>query len=241
MPVSVAIIIPVYNNADTLQELTGGLEEQVTRLTGEFDLRIIYINDASTDESVDVIKKLQAGSKLRIDLLDLQKNGGQVVTILEGLKTLKEDELSIIISADLQDPPSVVKELLDSWSTDIDLVIAARKEHFNLRSEWFHKTVYLFYRDYPVMGFDVVLFNYQVSRNLLKPKGHPQVLQIEMLRASKQVHTIYYEKSRRVQGSSQWSFTKRLKYYLSFLYYYTWLKYIFWGLAALIALALLIG
>ena len=232
----VFIIIPVYNNAATLVELNSGIVDVCTRYTEHYQFRLLYVNDASTDGSERTINGLETEGELIVEQLVLEKNVGQVQAILNGLAHIEREGWFVLLSADMQDPPEIIARLLTAYEAGVDMVVAARKKHYTLRSEWFHRLIYLFYKDYPITGFDVVLLNEDVRQRLIQKRSYTPFLQVEMLRASRKTRTIYYDKLRRRKGFSQWSLQKRMDYLLTFLYHYTWIKWMLLLAVAAIAI-----
>ena len=77
---SISIIIPVYNSADCLDELTNQLKYELINQ----DVKIICINDHSTDNSWDLLKDISIHNK-NIIAINLSKNFGQDCAIMAGL------------------------------------------------------------------------------------------------------------------------------------------------------------
>ncbi len=119
----ISFVIPVYNNAATLPQLTK-LLQQVTATLGEKH-EIIFVNDASTDHSLQTA--IQLATEMRnIRVLNLSRNQGQSVALICGLNAAKFS-VSICMDADLQDPPSAIPLLLKKMETSAaDVVFAGR-------------------------------------------------------------------------------------------------------------------
>ena len=103
---SISIIIPVYNSADCLYELTNQLNNELINQ----DVIIIYINDHSTDNSWDLLKDISIHNK-NIIAINLSKNFGQDCAIMAGLNHTNSD-FAIIMDDDLQHSPSDILPLI---------------------------------------------------------------------------------------------------------------------------------
>ena len=104
----ISIVIPVFNNAQTLDELCSRI---CMHLKGE-SFEIILVDDCSTDESLEVIDSIidREGDKVR--LKKSNSNKGQQLNTLEGLKYCHGEKI-VVMDADLQDKPEYIKALLE--------------------------------------------------------------------------------------------------------------------------------
>jgi glycosyltransferase involved in cell wall biosynthesis len=107
------------------------------------DFEVIYVNDGSTDTTLDIIHALH-GSDPRVALVNLSRNFGKEIALTAGLEHANGDAV-VIIDADLQDPPELIPELVDRLQQGYDVVYATRKKR--LGESWLKKaTAALFYR-----------------------------------------------------------------------------------------------
>jgi len=118
----ISIVVPAYNEAEVLSEFHKTVDKALSRLP--FNLEIIYINDGSTDNTLDIINGLRANDK-RITLIDLSRNFGKEIALTAGLHKAAGDAV-VVIDADLQDPPEIIPELIKEWQNGYDVVYAKR-------------------------------------------------------------------------------------------------------------------
>jgi hypothetical protein len=105
----VTIVVPVFRNADTVAALAGRLCAALGGTFGTF--RILFVVDASPDESWGVVRDL-AAQDARICGLLLERRVGQHAAVLMGLASAPS-RWFVVMDADLQDPPEAVPLLLD--------------------------------------------------------------------------------------------------------------------------------
>jgi glycosyltransferase involved in cell wall biosynthesis len=85
---------------------------------------VIYVNDGSRDATLDILYRQRAADP-RVAVLNLSRNFGKEIAMTAGLDHSR-GEATIIIDADLQDPPELIPELMARWSQGYDVVYATR-------------------------------------------------------------------------------------------------------------------
>lgn len=124
----ISVVVPLYNEAESLPELTEWIR-RVMQSKG-FSYEIIFINDGSTDSSVDTIKRL-AEDDPHIRLISFARNYGKSPALNEGFKRAKGDVV-ITMDADLQDSPDEIPELYRMIREDgFDLVSGWKKKRYD--------------------------------------------------------------------------------------------------------------
>ena len=120
----ITILVPAYNE----QEVLPMLYERLTKLMEEnnnYDFEVLFVNDGSKDETLNIIKNLRENDK-RICYLNLSRNYGKETAMIAGLDYSKGDAV-VIIDADLQDPPELIPEMIKCWEEGYDDVYAKRR------------------------------------------------------------------------------------------------------------------
>lgn len=119
---SISVVIPVFNESQSLQELNQLLE----RTLKGYDYELIYINDGSTDGSFDILKKIKKDNK-RIKAVFFKTNRGKSFAYSEGFKVAKK-ELIATIDSDLQIDPSDILPMVSKLLEGYDVVVGWRKK-----------------------------------------------------------------------------------------------------------------
>jgi polyisoprenyl-phosphate glycosyltransferase len=204
----VSIVIPVYKNAETLLELYNELKYYLNRISFE----ILFIDDASPDHSLTILQNL-SGKDARVRFIRLPQNIGQNQAILRGFSACKGNRI-VVMDADLQDPPSAILELLSQLDRGWDVVFAGRRgdyeSHFRLFTsrifKWLIHKISTVPQD---AGLFVALDRNTLERVLkVAPISNYVVGMIGFTNA--RICSIPVIRNRRAQGSSAYSFWKRL-------------------------------
>lgn len=116
--VTYSIVIPLYNEKESLEPLWNELAETLDTLPGKAE--VIFINDGSTDGSVDVLQRLRH-APLEKRMLGFGRNRGKAAALQTGFLTARGD-IIITLDADLQDDPREIPKLLDALHAGFDLV-----------------------------------------------------------------------------------------------------------------------
>jgi glycosyltransferase involved in cell wall biosynthesis len=125
----VAVVAPVYGNADTLVALANRLD---AALSGQ-DWRLRLVVDACPEGSGDVADRL-ARSRPHVAVTHLATNGGQHAALRRGLADEPDAGLWVCLDADLQDPPEAVPTLLATATAGgMAAVFAGRRGHYESR------------------------------------------------------------------------------------------------------------
>lgn len=120
----ISVIIPVYNNEETIEELLINLVKQLS--TFEDNYEIICVDDASVDSSLKLLNQLRK-SYSHLKVISLPRNTGQHAAIFKGMQKAI-GEWIIMMDADGQDDPKALAKLLEHRSDAYDAVFAKREK-----------------------------------------------------------------------------------------------------------------
>ena len=136
-----SIVIPAFNEQEVLRMFHKRLSSVLQTLP--FAWEAIYVNDGSTDNTLFILQELKKQDE-HISIIDLSRNFGKELALTAGLDHA-EGEATIIIDADLQDPPELIPLLIKEWQQGFDVVYATRTSRAG--ETWFKKlTAHYFYR-----------------------------------------------------------------------------------------------
>ena len=116
-----SIIIPVYNEEESLQELYGRIENTCDQ-NGYNNHEVIFIDDGSTDNSAGKIQDLiESNPHSEITLIRFRKNFGKAAALQAGFEQA-DGEIAITMDADLQDDPHEIPKLISELEKGYDMV-----------------------------------------------------------------------------------------------------------------------
>lgn len=105
----ISIVVPCYNEEPTLPILYPELNKVVAEMS-EYDFEYVFVNDGSKDKTLALLKELAEADE-RVKYVSFSRNFGKEAALLAGLKNAKGD-LVATMDADMQDPPSLLPELV---------------------------------------------------------------------------------------------------------------------------------
>jgi glycosyltransferase involved in cell wall biosynthesis len=115
---NISIVVPLYNEEESLRKLYDAVAEGVRPLGREWE--IIFVNDGSTDGSLDVLRALHAENG-NVTVVSFGRNLGKSAALAVGFSEATGDAV-ITMDADLQDDPSEIPALLTELDGGFDLV-----------------------------------------------------------------------------------------------------------------------
>ena len=225
----ISIIIPVYCEQNVLahlhSRLTGVLKE--VELKG-YNWEIIFVDDGSTDDTPDILQRMAQQDK-RIKVICLVRNFGAHVAIKTALEFTSGD-CAINISADLQEPPELILEMLSSWEGEVFPVVAAvRKKlvgslHSRMCSRIFYATINVATSiKLPPSGSDMVLLDRTVVNQLMQMHEHNSDVLGQIFWMGFPTKWIEFDRQDRKHGSSGWTLSKKIKAFIDFLLCFSYL------------------
>jgi len=114
-----SIVIPLYNEAESLRDLQRALQQAVLPLGLEHEY--VFVDDGSTDGSLDILRELHSSDPEHVRVLSFRRNQGKSAALAAGFE-FAHGEYVVTLDADLQDDPSEIPVLLDALRAGADLV-----------------------------------------------------------------------------------------------------------------------
>ena len=121
----ISIVTPCFNEEDNVSELIDRVRVVMANELSQYDYEHIFIDNASVDKTVEILKKYAATDK-KIKIIINSRNFGHIRSPAYGFLEAKGD-IVISLVADLQDPPELVPKLIEKLEQGNDMVLAIRK------------------------------------------------------------------------------------------------------------------
>ncbi len=209
------VIVPVFNEARSLASLAerlGGVLD-----AAKLDWEVLFVDDGSKDESFEEIQKLH-GSDARFRALRFARNFGSHAAISAGLEHAFGD-IAIVTTADLEEPPETIPELLARWREGNHVVWGIRKMRrqgllAKLASVTFHKVFAWLARQAEgqgEIGGGLFLADKKVLDTVRRfPERNRNIVGLILWAGFKQTRIVYEPASRKF-GRSKWSLAKKVR------------------------------
>jgi glycosyltransferase involved in cell wall biosynthesis len=214
-----SVVIPCYNEEEVLPYTSNRVLEVLNNLVASElikDYEIIFVNDASKDNTKNVIEEFIHSIKShRIKLLNLNSNSGHQAAMLAGIEYATGDAI-ISLDADLQDPPEYFSNLIGEYNKGNDIVIAIwNNREIESPIKRFFATN--FYRIAKLLGVpgeknagDFRLISKNVQKSLLQYPERNLFLRGLIPSMKFKTSKIYYKRAPRTAGVTKYPFSKSL-------------------------------
>src|SRR5579859_3453138 len=120
---TLSIVVPVYNEEQNIFRLYTEVMT-VLKTLSDFDYEFIFINDGSRDSSWALLSNLALKDQ-HVKCINFSRNFGHQIALTAGYDHAQGDVI-ISMDADLQDPPTLILEMLDAWKNGNQIVYARR-------------------------------------------------------------------------------------------------------------------
>jgi len=213
MRIIYSIVIPVYNEQEVIRECYHRLTQVMKKTKESYEL--LFVNDGSSDDTEKILIEICSRDH-QVRLINLSRNFGHQLAITAGLDK-SEGLATVIIDADLQDPPEIILEMIAKWKEGFEVVYGKREER--LGETWFKKTsAKLFYRllssltEVPIpedVG-DFRLLDQKVKDALLQFREHHRFIRGLISWIGFRQTAVNYIRDKRHSGNSKYPFKKML-------------------------------
>ena len=206
-------VIPFLDEEECIPALIEELDESLSKLGIPFEL--VLVDDGSRDRSLVVAKtELNKRPQITATVISLSRNFGKEAALTAGLEAANGDVI-VPLDADLQDPPTIIREMLDLWREGYDVVYAVRRQRAG-ESKTKRFTAYGFYRlmgrlsktGIPADTGDFRLMDRCVVDALLKLPERSRFMKGLFAWVGFQQTAVYYDRDPRKLGQTNWNYWK---------------------------------
>ncbi|ENH96261.1 glycosyltransferase [Gracilibacillus halophilus YIM-C55.5] len=209
-----SVIVPMYNEEEVIEETYRRLKKVMNELNQPYEL--LFIDDGSQDHTLE---KMQEYSKWdqTVKVIEFARNFGHQVAITAGMD-FAEGEAVVVIDADLQDPPELIKDMVLKWKEGYEVVYAKRIKR---KGETVFKrvTATLYYRilkaltdiDIPINTGDFRLIDHKVCDQMKQLQEKNRFVRGLVSWVGFKQTAIEYVRDERIYGESKYPLKKMLK------------------------------
>lgn len=210
---TLSLVLPIFNEEPVIPEL----QKRLASFLGDVgeSWEVIFVDDGSRDRSRELLRAL-AEQEPRYKVVGFARNFGHQIAITAGVD-YAEGEAVVVMDADLQDPPEVVKAMIDKWREGFDVVYAVRTKR---EGETYFKrvTAAAFYRllrkmiriDIPLDAGDFRLMSRQVVIALRSLRETHRFVRGMVSWVGFKQTAVYYERPARFAGETKYPLRKMM-------------------------------
>ena len=204
----ISIITPTFNEEQNIEKLSKEISIQMQNMS--YDYEHIIIDNASTDNTQEIIKKLCANDK-RIKAIFNTKNFGHIRSPYYAILQSKGDGV-ILFSSDFQDPPILIPQLIDKWIQGSHIVLLKRKssqENFILKlfKNLFYKIIRLISESsLTERTTGSGIFSKKIIEELRKIKEPYPYFRGLITEITNNIDTLEFDQPKRLKGNSKNNF-----------------------------------
>ncbi len=148
MKKNIEISVPVFNEEEGIEFFLQSLEPILLPLQQQYEIQLSFINDASIDQAVSIVRSYPWKLQHKPRIIHLEKNLGHSKATAICVKECAADAL-IIIDSDMQDDPNLIPIMIKEWEGGAQLVRVRRKKRYDGVIKNFHFA--LFYKIFSLL------------------------------------------------------------------------------------------
>ena len=208
---TLSVVVPVHDEEAVLAEFHRRLAAAIDGVAG--GIEILYVDDGSSDRTPLILRQLRALDN-RVGIARLSRNFGKEQAMSAGLREAR-GSATVVIDADLQDPPELIPAMLEEWHRGADVVNMRRRARAG--ESWLKRaTAHCFYRvmsrmsdvPIPVDTGDFRLLSRRALDALNSLPERSRVMKGLFAWIGFRQRTIEYDRDPRAAGASKWGYWK---------------------------------
>ena len=213
---TLSIVVPAYNEEEVIELFYKKVKEIVDRIKEKYEYEIVFVDDGSKDNTLNILKKLRESDK-NINIISFSRNFGKEAGMYAGLKNSSGD-IVVILDADLQHDPENIIKMIKYIEEGYDTVttIRNRKGESKIKS-FFANMFYKFMSGNKETKLkkgsqDFRMMTRQVVQAILELKEYNRFSKGIFNWVGFKTKYIEVENQKRAAGKTKWNFMKLFKY-----------------------------
>ena len=212
---TISIAVPLFNEALGIEVFHNQLLNELSKIE-KYQFEIIYCDDGSTDNTTEIIKKLEL-KKYNIKLIQFSRNFGKEIALTACINEARGNAV-ITLDGDGQHPQHLIADFINSWEKGAKVVIGVRKNNMSegiskkLGSWIFYKSINNLTGQKLVVGStDFRLIDRSVQKEFIKLTEPNRITRALIDWLGFKRHYIYFDAVERIHGSPGYSTKKLIK------------------------------
>ena len=208
----------MYNEEKVVFLYAEEMLKVIKQLEAKCDCEVIFVHDGAKDNTLQKMYEVQSKYPDYFGVVDLSRNFGLEGAVHAGLKTAKGDAV-VVMDADLQDPPSLILEMVKKWEAGADIVVASREARTN--DGFFKRTsANLYYKVLDALSGKLKLEKNAANYRLLSRKAVDQLLELPEVNTYFRVDVpfigmktdkVLYNRAERAAGTTNYDLVKLIR------------------------------
>mgnify|MGYP006102298365 CR=1 FL=1 len=221
------IISPIFNEEKNIDNFFNGLKIEKDKLSRNYDINFIFVDDGSTDKSKQILKNLEKDNDF-VKVVFFTKNFGHQNAVLAGLKEFESD-MYLVLDADLQHDTTLIPQMLENMKKFNCEIVHMKRKYSNYEGvikRLFSRIFYSIFNklaevQIPKGAPDFFLIKRCVRDEILKTKISYNFIRGFLHWSGFSKVLIEFDQIKRKSGKSKFTFIKQLEFALAGIYYYS--------------------
>lgn len=210
------VIIPAFNEEGCIYPFYEAVEPFLKNIN--YETRYLFVDDGSKDKTLEEIKSLREKDN-RVNYISFSRNCGKEAAMFAGLKACVNEDAVIIMDADLQHPPYLIKDMVEKREEGYKLIYARRRNRKGDKKSntFFAKLFYSTFDRYADVKMvqsatDYMLLDKMVVKAFIDMPDQYRFIKGITSYVGFKKYCLEFDFVKREIGETKWGFKKLLKY-----------------------------
>ena len=210
----ISLVVPCFNEQDNVEPLYSAVLKAFSDIPASFEL--MFVDDGSSDGTFDRINQLHEKDE-RVKCISFSRNFGKEAALFAGIRSVTGD-CTVVLDADLQHPPVLIKEMYRLWKEGFQVVEGIKQDRgkesviHGLFTKLFYRMISHAVKIDMANSSDYKLLDKSVTEELSKLKERNTFFRALSFWVGFKKTSVYYEVADRASGRSKWSTRSLMKY-----------------------------
>ena len=210
----ISLVVPCFNEQDNIVPFYDAILKVFDDIPAAFEL--MFVDDGSSDETFKRIQELHEKDD-RLKCISFSRNFGKEAALFAGIRNVTGD-CTVVLDADLQHPPVLIKEMYKLWKEGYEVVEGIKRDRgkesviHGLFTKLFYRMISSAVKIDMANSSDYKLLDRKVTEELAKLKERNTFFRALSFWVGFKTTSVYYQVADRASGRSKWSTRSLMKY-----------------------------